>query len=167
MQMQLRKSLRNEKPNPLPNIPRPPLRPLRIRRIQRRLPRHNIRLLTPNPPRPLENPPKQIQPRINRNPHIRRHKPARIKPLGITGESVEAVKKSDDTKIDEGEPGGVGLEGGFKDEAVAGDVLGAEGGVEADVGDADADPGEELGYGDDVLEPGEYFGGAFAAGHVG
>ena len=53
---------------------------------------------------------------------------------------------------------------GFEDEFFgregAGDALGAEGGVEAQVGDGDGDPGEDLGDGGEVLEPGEDFCGA-------
>ena len=158
---------RYKEPNPLPQIPRPPFRPQPIRSIKSLLPCPNIRLPPPHPPRPLPNLPENKQSRINDQRHIRGHKPTRIEPLRLTRERVEAVEEDDDDEENQAEPGGVGLEGGTEDEGGAGDVLAAEGGVEAQVGDADADPGEHGRDGGDVLEPGEDFCGAGAAGHEG
>ena len=132
---------RNKKPNLLPHIPRPPLRPKPLRRIQRRLPRQNIRLLTPHPPRPPPHLPKNIKRAIHHNPHITRKKPALIEFPRLARKSPKAVEKRNDGEIDQGEVCGIGLEWGFKDEGVARDALGAEGGVETDVGDGDGDPG--------------------------
>lgn len=112
-----------------------------IRRIQRRLARVNIRLLTSYPTRLLKNLPKRKQRRINRNTHIRRDKILLIKSLRRARKHPKSIEDYDDAEEDEGEPGGVWLEGGFEDEGVAGDALSAEGGVEADVGDGDGHPG--------------------------
>lgn len=56
---------------------------------------------------------------------------------------------------------------GLEDERVAVDTLCLEGPVEAEVGDADGAPGEELGNGGEVLEPLEDDGGTLGDGEVG
>lgn len=136
---------------------------MRIRRIQRRLSSVNIRLRARDPPRPLEDLPERIQHEVDGNPHVSGDETIHIK----GPEDVEAVEDDDDGEEDEGEPCGVGLEGGPEDEGAAVDALGLEGGVEAEVGDRDGDPGEEGGDGAEVLEPCEDSGGARGARHVG
>ena len=158
--------LGNPKPNPLHPIPRHPLGPKPIRRIQRRLPRQNIRLLRLHKLRPLPNLPKHKKHCINQDPHIRRRKAVKIKSLRRTRERPKAVKQENNSEEDEGGPGEVGLEGGAEGEGGAGDGLGAEGGVEADIGYGDGHPGEEDAGGGEVLEPLEDGLGAGAAGHV-
>ena len=81
------------------------------------------------------------RPPIDHDTHIRRHEILVIKTLSLARKSVEAIEQRDHSEEDEGEPGRVGLKGRFEDERVAGDVLSAECGVEADVSDADGDPG--------------------------
>ena len=156
-----------KKPDPLPNIPRLPLRPMLIRLIQRRLSGRDIRLFTPHPSRPFIHFPKEEQRRVNHWRHIRRDEPARIESLRLARESIEPIEQRNSGKEDEAEPRNVGLKGGFEDEGGAGDVLSAERGIKADVGDRDGDPGEDLGDGGKVLEPGKDLCRAGGAGHVG
>lgn len=104
----------------------------------------------------LEQLPKHVQEEIDGDSNISGHEF-----LGAPRtKDVEAVEEDDDGEEDEGEPGGVGLEGGLEDESVAVDALCLEGFVELDVGDADADPAEEGGDCGQVLEPGEDYVGA-------
>lgn len=63
----------------------------------------------------------------------------------LANEDVKAVEEDDEGEVDERDPGGVGLEGGFEDERVAVDALGREGFVELDVGNLNGAPGEEGG----------------------
>lgn len=60
-----------------------------------------------------------------------------VESLRGAGEGVEAIEQGDCGEEEEREPGRIGLEGGMEDEGGAADVLGAEGVVESDVGDAD------------------------------
>ena len=108
---------------------------MRIRRIQRRLPRLNIRLNGPHPPRPLPHLPDQEQRCENRNTHVCGNEIIQFKLFRGRRESVEAVEEGDEDEEDEGEVSGVGLKGGFEDQGVAGYPLGGEGAVELDVGD--------------------------------
>ena len=80
---------------------------------------------------------------------------------------MEPIEETDDTKKDEGEVRDIGLEGGSEGEGTTIDALGAQGGVEADVGDGDGHPGEEAGDGGEVLEPLEDVCGAGARGGAG
>ncbi len=156
-------TLSDPKPNPLDNIPRPPLGPMRIRRIQRRLAGKNIRLVRRDPLGPLEDLPERVQGEVDGDAHVRRDEAVDVE----GAEDVEAVEDGDDGEEDEREPGRVRLEGGPEDEGAAVDALGLEGRVEADVGDGDGHPGEEGGDGHEVLEPLEGNRGAGGAGQVG
>ncbi len=89
-----------------------------------------------------------------------------VQSLKVTYHS-EAVEKDDEAKVDQGSPGQEWLHGALENESVAVNALGIEGLLEIDVGNADAAPGEELGNGDQVLEPGEDQVGARATAHVG
>lgn len=155
-------ALCDPEPNPLQHIPRDSLRPLRIRRIQRVLAGEDVGLLGTQPLGPLEDLPKGIEGEVDWDPHVRRDE--RIDVKGT--EDVEAVEKGDHGEENEGEPRRVRLEGGAEDEGAAIHTLGLEGGVEFDVGDGDGHPGEEIGDGDEVLEPLEDDVGARGAGHV-
>ena len=73
--------------------------------------------------------------------------------------AVEAVEDDNEGEVDESGIGGVWLPRRLEDQGVAVDALSFEGGVEADVGNADTGPGEETGDGGEALEPLE--------GHVG
>lgn len=108
---------------------------MRIRRIQRRLPRLNIRLLRPHPPRPLHHLPNEKEGREDRNAGIGRDEIIQLKGLGGARERVEAVEEGDEGEEGEGEVRRVGLKGGFEDEGVARDALRVQGAVELDVGD--------------------------------
>lgn len=83
------------------------------------------------------------------------------------GPDIEAVEEDDDREEHQRDPGEVRLEGGLEDEGVAVNTLGLESSVEANVRNADGNPGEEGGNGGQVLEPGEDGVGAGRAGHVG
>lgn len=133
-----------------------------IRRIQRRLAAENIRLSRINPLSPLEELPEHVQQEINRDPDVRRDEVVDVE----RPEDVEAIEQDDDAEEDQGGPGNIGLEGRAEDQSVAVDALGFEGFVELDVGDADADPGEEAGDSGEVLEPFEGNAGALGAGEV-
>ena len=140
---------------------------MRIRRIQCRLARLYIGFPAPDPSRPLDHLPHQKQRRENRHAHIRCDEIVQIERLRLARECVEPVQDHDHHEEEQREPGGVGLEGGFEDQGVTGDTLGAQGGVEADVGYRDGHPGEEGGDGCEILEPGEDGGCAGSGGHVG
>lgn len=56
-------------------------------------------------------------------------------------------------EVTKGEPSGVRLESTLENQLVTVDVLGNEGLAELDVGNADADPGEQVGNSGEVLEP--------------
>ena len=137
-----------------------------MHRVQRRLAGGDVRLGSRDPPGPLEDLPEQEQGEIDRYAHIGRDEIVQIKALGRAGEDVEAVEQCDEREEDETEPCRVWLESRLEDEGVAVDTLCFERGVELDVGDGDGHPGEEVGDGGQVLEPGEDSGGAGRAGHV-
>lgn len=137
-----------------------------MHRIQRRLAGGDVRLRSRNPPRPLEDFPKQEQGEIDRYAHIGRDEVVQIKTLGRAGEDVETIEQRDEGEEDEAEPCRVWLESRLEDEGVAVDTLRFECGVELDVGDGDGHPGEKIGNRGQVLEPGEDGGGAGRAGHV-
>lgn len=160
-------SLRDEKPYLLQKVPRNPLGPMRIRRIQRGLPSLNVRLCRRHPPGALEEFPEKVQPKVDRDADISRYKVIDFEALGWRREDVEAVEEDDERKEDETGVGGVGLEGGFEDQGVPIDALGAEGVVEFEVGDRDGNPGEEVSDCGQVLEPLEDGAAAGGAGHVG
>lgn len=83
-------------------------------------------------------------------------------------EDGEAIEEDDNDEEHESDVGGVGLEAGLEDEVgVAVDILRNEGFSKAEVGDEDADPGEEGGDGCEGLEPVEDGGGARRDGHEG
>ena len=126
----------------------------------------DVRLGSRDPFRPLEDFPEQEQCEIDRYAHIRRDEAVHIKFLGRAGEDVEAIEHCEQREKDEAEPCRVWLESRLEDETVAVDTLRFERGVELDVGDGDGHPGEEIGDGGQVLEPGEDGGGASRAGHV-
>lgn len=138
---------------------------MRIRRIQRRLPRRNIRLLTRHPPRLLIDLPKNIQPKINRYPHIGRYKIINIKTFCLARKCPKPIENCNHGEETEGYPGKVGLEGRAEYYTFSRNALGDDGSVESDVSDRDGHPGEEDGYTGEVLEPGEDCLGTGGAGH--
>jgi len=144
-------NLRNPVPDLLERILRDLLGP--DLGIQRRLATPNIRLTSLDEARPLDDLPDNIQDEENRDTDISRDKV--INGPAALGEDRKAVEENNDGKVDEREPSGVRLPLALEDERVAVHALGLERGVEADVGDANAAPGEELGYGGEVLEPSE------------
>lgn len=103
-------SLYNEEPDLLPPIIGFPLRPMRIRCVQCRLPSLNICVFGPDPPRPLEDFPEQIQPAVYRYAHISRDEVVMIEFLRLAGKRVEAIEENNYAEEGEGEPGAVGLE---------------------------------------------------------
>lgn len=100
----------------------------------------------------LDNLPEGVENKVDRDADVSGDKV--VKDPGL--KDVEAVEENDDGKEDKGGVGGVGLEGRFEDERVAVDTLRLERLVKLDVGDTDADPGEEVGDCGEVLEPLEH-----------
>jgi hypothetical protein len=75
-------------------------------------------------------------------------------PVGLSvglGEDDEAVEDDDDDEESQGDVGGVGLEFGAEDEVFLVDILGYEGGAEAEEGDEDGTPGEKGGDGGETM----------------
>lgn len=135
----------NPEPDLLDPIPGVVLRP--HLRIKRSLPGPDIRLMGLDELGPLEDLPEKVEAQVDGDADVRGdevlHAPVRAAIL-VVREDREAVEDDDDDEKDKGDVGGVGLEAGFEDEVgVAVDVLGDEGFAEAQVGDEDADPGEE------------------------
>ena len=123
-----------------------------------------IRLRRVYPFRPLEELPEGIEQEVNGDTDISGDEIVdRERRKGI-----EAVEEKDQGEKDQGDPAEVGLKGRLEDERIAVDALRFECFVELDVRDRYADPGEEVGNGDKILEPGEGFcGSARAATEVG
>ena len=142
---------RNPKPHPFRDIPRFPHGPMRVRGVQGRLARRDVRLGRVHPLGPLENLPERVQQEINRYADVVGDEAVDVEGL----EDVEAVEERHHAEEGEREPRQVWLHGAFEDERVAVDALGLEGLVELDVRDRDGHPGHEVGDGDEVLEPGE------------
>lgn len=153
----------NPEPYPLQHIPWDPLGPMRIRRIQRRLARCYVGLGRVHPLGPLEDLPEHVQEKVDRDANVVRDETIDVKRL----EDVKPVEEGDHEEEGKGKPGEVRLERRFENEGVAVDALGFEGLVELDIGDADRHPGEEVGNGDEILEPGENDGRAGRAGKEG
>ena len=77
--------------------------------------------------------------------------------IPFASDRVEPVEENDQAEEDAGGVAEVGLEGRFHWQGVAVDALSLASVVKADVGDANADPGEQGRDGGQVLEPGENF----------
>ena len=111
----------------------------------------------------FEDLPEQEQGEINRNADVGRDKIVAEK--GLEGE--EAVEQDDDDEKGKGEVGRVRLPGRAEDQGVSVHSLRFQRLVELDVSNAHVGPGEEVGDGGQVLEPGEHLGGTGRAAHVG
>ena len=121
--MQQTQSLCNKEPDLLPPIVGFSLWPMPIGCVQCRLPSLNICFFGPDPPRPFEDLPEQIQHAIYRYAHIGGDEVVVIEFLGLAGKRIEAVEQNNYAKETKGEPGGVGLKARFEDECVTADAL--------------------------------------------
>jgi len=124
------------------------------------LPRPNVRLGRLDHLRVLEELPGEEQDREDghvdvRREEVRRREHPRLA-RSLLDEDVEAVEDDDDGEEAQREPGRVRLELALEDERVAVDVLREQRLAEAQIRDADANPGEQLRDGDEVLEPEEH-----------
>lgn len=130
---------RNPKPNLLRKIPRVLLWP--DNRVQGGLAGENVCFGGTDPLGALDDFPEEEQGEVNRDADVGRDEVI----FGPRFENVEPVEEDDDAEEEEGGVRDKGLEVRFEDEVVAVDALSLEGLVELDVGNADADPGEEVG----------------------
>lgn len=83
-----------------------------------------------------------------------------------TDEYSKAVKNYNDAKEADSEPSTIHSSLGPENQSVAVDILGFESITESEIGDADGDPCEKLGNGDEILEPSEGNLGSVADSHV-
>ena len=127
-----------------------------IRSVEGGFAGEKVRLGRVDPFGTLENFPKGVQHEIDRNTNVSGDEIVDHPWL----EYVKAIEQDDDAEENECKPGGVGLERGFEDEGVAVNALGDERLVELNICDADADPGEEISDGGEILEPLEHHSGA-------
>ena len=112
---------------------------------------------------PLEYSPEEVECEINGNSDIVGDEPLVIE---AACDRVEAVEEDDEGEEPESNPGEIRLERRCELHIGAVDTLCLASGVEPDVSNADADPGEEGGDGRQVLEPLEDCGGARRGRHV-
>jgi len=141
----------NPEPDSLEYIARMLLGPHLV--VNRVLSGPNVRLASAHKARALEDLPEEVQHEEDGDVDVGREEVGRG-PVAID-EDGKAIEDDDDTKVDEREPGRVWLPLGFEDEGVAVNVLRNQGIPEAQIGDANGHPCEELGNGDEVLEPQE------------
>lgn len=120
-----------------------------IRNIHRSLTGMDICLVRLDEFRPLADLPERVKGEIDGDANV-----SCDEPMDVEGtEGVKPVEQGDHAEEAEGEVGCVGLEVRPEDEGSAIDPLGLERGVESDVGDGDAHPGNQSGDCDDILEP--------------
>lgn len=141
--------LRNPEPYPFQQIPRFSVGPMSVRSVKGGFAGVEVRFGRVDPFGALEDFPKCVKREIDGDADISGDEIVNHPRL----EDVEAIEQDDDAEEDEGKPGGVGLEGGLEDEGVAVDALDFERLVKLNVRDANADPGEEISDGGEILEP--------------
>ena len=112
---------------------------------------------------PLEDLPEQVQREVNGDADVGGDEVVAQK----GPESIKAVEHDDHGEEKEGEIGRIGLPGGAEDQRAAVHPLRFQRLVELDVCDGDVGPGEQVGDGDQPLEPAEHLRGARRAAHIG
>jgi hypothetical protein len=87
--------------------------------------------------------------------------------IETTDEGSETIENDDNREVDKGKPGSKRLKFGLEDKRVPINILSDEGRAEAEISNANCNPSEELGDGDEVLEPAEDILGTAGDDHVG